>query len=179
MRKRSLVLFLTVLALFRFFAYDGFASSDEQRAEKKAEKEWETRKKILLEYGTRATANNEVSLRAFRDNGEADSRAMGQGKTDLVLHVLRQLSGKEKFFRAVGSLAAVTPMKSWDELQGLFEKETGRELGWFFKQWVDRKGLPDLRAESATVRRSGSRFEVGFDLVQKGDMYTLEIPVSV
>jgi aminopeptidase N len=76
------------------------------------------------------------------------------------------------------TLRADAPVFSWEDVRALFENEIRQDLGWFFGQWVDRKGLPDLRVENASVRRSKSRFEVSFDLVQKGEIYMLDVPVS-
>jgi uncharacterized iron-regulated protein len=149
--------------------------------EEQKDKDWSCRKKALVEYGVYAGEKNQVPLREFDGSGDAASLAMGRSKTALVFHQLKLLAGEERFSRIAGLAAfeAASVKRSWEDLRGLFEKETGQDLGWFFKQWVDRKGLPDLRAENPSVRRSGSRFEVVFDLVQKGEVYTLDIPVVI
>jgi uncharacterized iron-regulated protein len=149
--------------------------------EEKKEHGWSYRKKALVDYGAHADEKNQVPLREFDGGGDAASLAMGRSKTALVLHQLKLLAGEERFSRIAGLAAfeAASVKRSWEDLRRLFEKETGQDLGWFFKQWVDRKGLPDLRAENASVRRSGSRFEVGLDLVQKGEPYTLDVPVFI
>ena len=54
-----------------------------------------------------------------------------------------------------------------------------KTLSVFFRQWIDEKGLPELRVENAAIRRSGSAFEVSFDAVQKGKVYALEVPITV
>lgn len=142
---------------------------------------WALRKRALLEYCALANAKNEVSLGEFKGDENAATVAMEQGKAALVFHQLRRLAGEEIFSRVARELMSRGPSGkvSWSELRGLFEKETRTDLGWFFKQWIDRKGLPDLRPENAATRRSGSRFEVSFDLVQKGDVYVLEVPVFI
>ncbi len=142
--------------------------------------DWTHRKKIMLEYGVPVGALNELPLREFRGGDDAAFRSLGQGKTALVLHLLRLTAGEESFSRAVGRLSGGTMPGSfsWEDIRTFF-KESGRDLGWFFEQWIDRKGLPDLVAENESVRRSGSAFEVSFDLVQRGDIYTLEVPVYI
>ncbi len=143
--------------------------------------DWGHRKKIMLEYRTSVGATNEVPLREFRGGNDAASRSLGPGKTALVLHLLRRTAGEESFSRAVGKLPGGTlpERPTWEEVRTYFEKELGQNLGWFFEQWVDRKGLPDLMTENGLVRRSGSAFEVSFDLIQRGDVYVLEVPVFV
>ena len=141
--------------------------------------DWTYRKQLLLEYGALATTENEVPLRDFQGKTDEASRAIGHAKTVLVLHLLRRMSGEDAFSRIEGTHTVEDPVRSWDEIKGRFEKELGQDLGWFFKQWVDRKGLPDLRVEHASVQRNGSRFKISFDLVQKGEVYTLDVPILI
>ena len=148
-------------------------------AEQSAKEDWRIRKKLLLEYGTRVSEKNEVSLKELRGLEGPPSRAIGLGKAALVFHALRRLAGDAAFSRIERTLATGAPAASWADIRSLFENETGLDLGWFFAQWVDRTGLPDLRVESAAVRRNGGKFEVSFDLVQKGDVYVLDIPVTI
>jgi aminopeptidase N len=164
----------------------GFASTGSLDLRRDIENElsggdWTLRKKTLLDYSTYVGQANDVSLREFRGGDDAASRSIGQGKTALVLHLLKRTAGNETFSRSAGKLLAEprTGRITWDDVRMVFEKEGGRDLGWFFQQWVDRKGLPNLRAENGHVRRNGSAFEVSFDLIQQGDVYTLEIPVFI
>ena len=53
------------------------------------------------------------------------------------------------------------------------------DLGWFFTQWIDRKGLPDLRLGKAEVKASGSKFLVSFEVSQGKEPFVLDIPVTV
>lgn len=142
---------------------------------------WALRKRTLLEYSFLANAKNELSLGEFKGDENAATVAIEQGKAALVFHQLRTLAGEEIFFRVEKELMSRVPSGkiSWNVVRGLFEKETRTDLSWFFKQWIDRKGLPDLRLENAATRRNGSRFEVSFDLVQKGEVYVLEVPVFI
>ncbi|HEY6010611.1 MAG TPA: hypothetical protein VIX18_03995, partial [Nitrospirota bacterium] len=139
---------------------------------------WEYRKKVLLEYGTAVRSRNEAALREWRDNDDAASRAF-RGKTALVFDALRRLVGQDAFSRIAENLSGAAGAASWDDIKALVAKETGQDLGWFFSQWVDRKGLPDLVLEDATVRRRGDGFEVVIDLVQKGEVYVLDIPILI
>jgi uncharacterized iron-regulated protein len=149
--------------------------SEEQRGD------WEERKRILIDYGASVNSKNEVSLRDFPCGTGRAPKAIGEGKAALVFHMLKKLAGEEQFSVAQKefiNLAKIRPV-TWDDVRSVFEKQTGKDLGWFFKQWLDEKGLPDLRTEMAAVRRSGSGFEVSFDVVQKGKAYVLELPVAV
>ena len=155
------------------------AYTTEHLAEEKGGKGWAYRKKQLLRYEASVPAGKEVSVREYGGTMDAASLAIGRDKAGMVFHLLRRMSGDEVFFRVAKTLVSEAPSRSWDDIKALFEKELGQDLGWFFKQWVDRKGLPGLSVENAAAIRNGSRFEVRFDLVQKGDVYTLDIPVSI
>lgn len=193
MQKPYFMIFLTALITTHFFAFGSSALSgapdekgreftrsiSERIREEREDTGWAARKKLLLEYGISVTPKNEVSLRDFRGGDDAASRAIEGGKARMVFHLLRRLAGEEAFTRVAAKLGGETPVSSWDDVRGAFEKETGRDLDWFFKQWVDRKGLPDLSVENVTVRRNGSRFEVSLDLFQNGDIYVLDVPVSI
>ena len=205
MRKHSSTIILAVLTGFLSFAQLGSASSETKPSgvpeehgtwsqglsdsmiriyreeESRPGEGWALRKQAMLVYCALANAKNELALGEFKGDENAATVTMEQGKAALVFHQLRKLAGEEIFSRVASELMARGPSGkvSWNDIRGLFEKETRTDLGWFFKQWIDRKGLPDLRLENATTRRNGSRFEVSCDLVQKGEAYTLEVPVFI
>lgn len=151
----------------------------EQMEGELAHPDWTVRKKMLLEYQLQVNAKNEMTLREFQGNDAAASFAGGRIKTALVLHALKRATGEEVFSRVAGKIDKGVSEGSWDDVRVLVEKEARADFGWFFNQWVDRKGFPELRVENVSVRRNNSAFEVSFDLEQKGDIYKLDIPVNV
>ncbi len=179
MRKYYFIMFMVMLEGFFPFADNGVASLSGQNGETRTKNDWADRKQLLLEYGALVTTKNEVLLREFRSGTDEASRVIGHAKTVLIFHLLRRIAGEDVYSRLAGTHTVEDPVRSWDEIKERFEKELGQDLGWFFKQWVDRKGLPDLRVEQASVQRNGSRFKISFDLVQKGDVYTLDVPVLI
>ncbi|MFQ5724441.1 MAG: M1 family aminopeptidase, partial [Terriglobia bacterium] len=71
-------------------------------------------------------------------------------KGGLVLHMLRALLGEEPFRRALhhyGTKFARQPVDTEDFRKAIAEA-TGRELGWFFRQWLYRAGHPELRVQA-------------------------------
>jgi len=147
--------------------------------EEQAGEHWESRKHKMLVYSALVNTRNDLPLREIGSVGDAGASALRQEKTALVVHALRRMAGDEAFSRIVARLRAGAAGNSWDELRRLFERELGKDLGWFFSQWVDRNSLPDLGLENVAVRRAGSRFEVSFDLVQKDAVYVLEVPLVI
>jgi aminopeptidase N len=179
MQKYFVIMVLVILAGWFPCAEMGFASFPVQNGKMRESNDWTYRKQLLLEYGALATVKNEVSLRDFQSNADAASRAMAHAKTVLILHLLRRMAGEEAYARLADARTVEEPVRSWDEIKGRFEKELGLDLGWFFKQWVDRAGLPDLQVENAAVQRNAGQFKISFDLVQKGAVYILDIPVVI
>jgi uncharacterized iron-regulated protein len=150
--------------------------SEEQRGTDREE-----RKRRLIEYGASVNLDNEVSLRDFPCAPGRAPQAIGEGKAALVFHMLKKMTGEEPFAAAQKDFISLAKFRrvSWDDVKAVLEERSGTDLDWFFRQWVDEKGLPDLRVEKASTRRSGSGFEVSFDVVQKGKTYVLELPVTV
>ncbi|HEY4612629.1 MAG TPA: M1 family aminopeptidase, partial [Bacteroidota bacterium] len=69
-------------------------------------------------------------------------------KGALVLHMLRNEMGDEKFFAGIREYyrtyrngTALT-----HDLQRIMEQHAGRPLGWFFQQWIFRSGHPIIEA---------------------------------
>jgi aminopeptidase N len=67
-----------------------------------------------------------------------------------VLHMLRNLLGDEIFFRTLRRYAEVYGYTTagTEQLQSVFESETGMELEWFFNQWVYEAGYPVYRIKT-------------------------------
>jgi aminopeptidase N len=179
MRRYFVIMMMVILAGGFPNAGTGFASISVQNGGMKMNNGWLYRKQLLLEYGALSTVKNEVSLRDVTSDADEASRAVAHVKTVLVLHLLQRMAGDEAYARLADARTVQEPVRSWDEIRGRFEKELGLDLGWFFKQWVDGTGLPELRVENAEVQRNASRFKISFDLVQKGAVYILDVPVVI
>ena len=86
-----------------------------------------------------------------------------------VLHMLRGILGDEAFFRAVRRYYAdhAEGNATTADVQRAMEVESGRELGWFFHQWLEEPGFPRLAVDHAwepdaeevvlTLRQRGRR----------------------
>ncbi len=176
---------ITILIFLSFSrpcpALSGYtATMKDQMQQELSNKDGALRKKTLMDYLFSVNEKNEVSLRDFHGGDDAAARAI-EGKASLVLHQLRTVIGKDAFSVLTNTLETrpSTTAEPWERIKILSERETGLDLAWFFEQWVDRKGVPELRMENAAVRRSGSMFEVSFDILQNGDAYILDVPVQI
>ena len=64
----------------------------------------------------------------------------------MVLDMLRHLLGDEPFFQAIAHYAATYQNQTvvTDDLRKAVEESSGKDLGWFFEQWVYKAGYPEL-----------------------------------
>lgn len=104
-------------------------------------------------------------------------RALVYNKGAGVLHMLRRLLGDETFFRALGRFYADRRFQKagTDDLQRVFEAESGRPLGRFFERWIYETGIPRVRF---SWRSEPGTVTVTF--VQTGsDVYDIPVTVTI
>ncbi len=144
------------------------------------DKDREYRKRLLIDYRNYVNPENEISLREFRERIDFSTKAIGYGKSMMVFYMLKNIIGDEVFFKSLRAIIERKRFKkvSWDDIKTIFEEFSGKDLGDFFKQWIDEKGLPSLSIENEKVRISNGRFEVSFDIIQKNKTFIIDIPVE-
>ena len=76
----------------------------------------------------------------------------------MVFHMLRREIGEEPFWRGLRTLVArySGAYAGWKDVEQVFAETAGRELRWFFAQWVERPGAPSLQL-AASPALSGMR----------------------
>jgi aminopeptidase N len=99
-----------------------------------------------------------------------------------VLHMLRAVLGDAAWRRSLRRYLtrhAFGPVETAD-LRRAFEDETGRNLGWFFDQWVDHGGHPELRV-SRLWDESAKSLLITVEQVQEIDGLTplFRIPMTL
>lgn len=144
-------------------------------------KGWEYRKKILADYQSYVTPENEFPLRHFSGRTGFSSMAIGYGKGAMLFHMLRNIVGDEAFYRSLRRLIDKNKFRdaTWEDIRGAFEETYGKELGWFFSQWLDRKGVPSIEVLDARTLVLKGTPSVSFRLLQKGEAYRLKIPLNI
>jgi hypothetical protein len=117
-------------------------------------------------------------LTAFRSSSHDGQQAVGYGKAALVFHMLRDEIGAASFDKAIQGFYATQKhqVAGWDDLRRAFEAAAGRDLGWFFDQWLTRSGLPELSLSGAAVRGDGT---LRLTLEQSAPHYRLRVPVRI
>jgi uncharacterized iron-regulated protein len=142
---------------------------------------WKYRKQMLIDYKSYVSVEDDFPLKFFRGRTDRASRAMGYGKVAMVFHMLKDITGKKIFYDSLRDFIDENRFKaaSWDDLRESFEKKHGKDLGWFFSQWIEKEGLPDLRLEDVELKQIGSEFELHFHVNHKKTFYKLNMPVTI
>lgn len=134
----------------------------------------------------------DVPLAKF-GNDENVSRTIGYNKGALVFHALAQEIGQETFWDAIRHITArqTGRVTSWADLQRYFEEASGRDLQWFFEQWVQGNGAVEIRPTEATwdaakqelhlplEKPANLRVTLPIALGYAGDTRTVRQPVAV
>ncbi len=141
----------------------------------------EYRKKILTDYRNYVSHEKEISLKEFRQRKDRSTQAIGYGKTAMVFHLLKKEIGEEAFFGGLREIIAKGKFKtfSWDDLEKHFSTAAKQDLAPFFKQWVERKGLPTFHIEDPRVVYRDGQYRLTLDIRQEGEPYRFTLPVTV
>jgi aminopeptidase N len=139
------------------------------------------RKNILTDYASYVRADKDSPLKDFISRTDFASKSVGYGKGAMVFHMLKRLLGDEVFYGAVKELAKERRFQetSWDDIRSVFEKESGRELGSFFSQWLNRKGIPEVIIKDPAVTVVRGVPTVSFQVIQNDEPYALDLAVRI
>ena len=121
------------------------------------------------------------SLAQFRSRAHGAAAAVGYGKAAMVFLMLRDRIGQPAFLRGVRAFwkAERFRVASWADLRAAFERASGRRLGGFFAQWVERAGAPDVRIVRAQARAAHGGYELDLTLEQTAPAYRLRVPIEI
>ncbi len=140
------------------------------------------REKTCRTFSIQVNPGNDYPVREFRGKHEDFENDIGYGKASMIFHMLRRMVGDDVFWSTLRGVVRDHGGKvtSWDDFRDAFSKAAGRDLGWFFRQWLDRKGAPVLAAGPFTVtRRPDGLFLVRGTVLQTGKPWRLDVPVTV
>lgn len=102
------------------------------------------------------------------------------GKGAWVIAMLRHLLGDEKFNVLVQNYVKNFAGKggSTSGFQQLAEQAYGKELGWYFSEWIDTIGVPELQTDYV-VFRTQQGFRVSGSIKQDRDLFRMPVVVEV
>jgi tetratricopeptide (TPR) repeat protein len=104
--------------------------------------------------------------------------ALTGAKGATVMGMLRYVIGDEKFFQTLKAYAEQDGWKpsNTDDFRKVAEAVSGKDLGYFFTQWIESSGAPEFKLEYTIFRR-----EKGFRVMGKvtQDLDTFRMPVDL
>ncbi len=140
----------------------------------------EYRKRMLAGYQSYVNPKNDFPLRKFYERTSPASEAIGYGKGMMLFHMLKGIVGREVFYKSLKAMIAQYKWKraTWGDIEAVFEHQYGKNLGWFFSQWLDRKGVPAFMVGNQEAPVLNGVPQVSFELAQEGLPYRLTLPVT-
>ncbi|HET9961586.1 MAG TPA: M1 family aminopeptidase [Nitrospiraceae bacterium] len=113
----------------------------------------EQRRLMILGYSVYVGPGSDYPVAAFTRKSDEKDNAIGYQKAAMVFHMLRREIGEAGFWQGVRTLVSRYQGQAadWQELETVFEETAGRELRWFFAQWVESDGAPGLSFEASKI----------------------------
>ncbi len=102
------------------------------------------------------------------------------GKGAWVLNMLRNMLGDNKFSELLRRYAHEYGGKGGTTagFQKIAEELYGRQLGWFFGEWLDNIGVPNLQTEYVVYKSAGG-FRVTGTVKQDRDLFRMPVEIEV
>jgi len=117
------------------------------------------------------------AISSFTSKSHTASQVIGYNKVAYLFHMLKIEIGEEAFDRAIKRFWRDNKGKKagWPAVEQAFARESKRDLGWFFDQWLNQVGAPKLTLKS--VQYSAGKTTIR--LVQIPSDYRLSVPVRL
>ena len=136
------------------------------------------RVKWLRDYAA-LPAERDQPVRAFKSKQHQAAQVIGYNKVAFIFHMLTMEIGEQAFDAGLRRFWSEHKFASagWRELQAAFEKSAGRDLSWFFDQWLDRRGAPRLSLGAHGVEQVEAGFRTRIEIIQPVAGYRFRLPV--
>ncbi len=130
-----------------------------------------------------------AALPAARDAAVVDftakrheaAQVIGYNKVAFIFHMLSREIGAAAFAEALAKFWQRHRFRvaGWAELRQAFEVAAGRDLRWFFEQWLTRVGAPRLSLGAVAARAEAAHYRLDLTLRQDLPAYRLSVPVVI
>lgn len=142
---------------------------------------WERRQRMMNAYQNNVADRAPSPLSEFTASNDRISKFIGYAKSAIVIHMLRRLVGDEQFFPAMRRFVAENLFRvaSWSDIRRTFERAAGKDLAWFFDQWINGVAMPELALDGVRVLAVGDKHELRLAITQKPSMSLASVPLTV
>ncbi|MGA6827146.1 M1 family metallopeptidase [Nitrospira sp. NS4] len=144
----------------------------------------EQRRLMTQGYSLYVTPRSDYPVAEFQRKSDEKDNAIGYQKAAMVFHQLRMEIGDDAFWRGVKQVVQEYSGRhaDWKDLEGLFARVSGKDLRWFFAQWVERAGAPQLSLVDASASPPADQpgaFRLHVAVRQEGEPFRVTVPVEV
>jgi aminopeptidase N len=124
-------------------------------------------------------AARDLPVGEFRSKQHQAAQVIGYNKLAFIFHMLELEIGPQAFAEAIRRFWREQRFASasWAQLQAAFEQAAGRDLGWFFSQWLEYAGAPRLSLGAHSVTRVDEGYLTRIEVLQPVAGYRLRLPV--
>jgi len=101
-------------------------------------------------------------------------------KGAFVFRSLQFVLGNEIFFKGLRELLRECHGKECNltDVQDIFEKVSGQDLDWFFKEWFYTTKVPNYKIENLSLVQKNGKYIVSFDIIDKSN-FTMPLEVEI
>jgi len=143
----------------------------------------EYRRSALQAYRDYVNQVNEIPLREFRSRHDAATSAIGYNKSLMLFHMLRRDVGDDLFNKSLQTFYRLNKFKKvgFNEIKDALESVSGKTFGYFFDQWINRTGAPELALSDVNLAVESGQYNLTYTLsqMQEGEPFLIRIPVAV
>jgi len=131
----------------------------------------------LRDYAALPAARDQPVI-AFTSKTHQASQVIGYNKVAFIFHMLRSELGEKPFAQGLKLFWTNNKFQvaGWEQIRAAFEQAAGRDLRWFFRQWLSRPGAPRIHIEKHSLSKAGA---VAVTLRQDDPTYRLSVNVDV
>ncbi|HKT34766.1 MAG TPA: M1 family aminopeptidase [Nitrospira sp.] len=140
------------------------------------------RRLMLRGYNLHVPPERDYPLRQFMQKHDERDNGIGYQKAAMIFHLLRQEVGDEPFWRSLKQLVVRYRGRraDWHDLERVFSDISGKDLRWFFAEWVERSGAPNVSVKTVTARPASSgTFTLQGSVVQTAPLFQSPLPVRI
>ncbi|MCI0418352.1 MAG: tetratricopeptide repeat protein [Acidobacteria bacterium] len=129
-----------------------------------------------LLHEDKSTIRNAYQLQVY----SPEYNSILKSKGAYVLHMLRWVLGDENFFKVLKEYVYNFGYKeaSIQDFKPIAEKVSAQNLTYFFSQWIDQNGVPDLKYDYTTYRAKEG-FKVSGTIRQNIDTFRMPVEITI
>ena len=126
-------------------------------------------------------ADRDRPVVAFTGNHHQAAQVIGYNKVAFVFHMLRREVGDAAFREALRRFWQHKRFKvaDWSDIEAVFAEQAGRDLTWFFEQWLRRLGAPRIELAGVEVAPRAGGYRITVRLRQTGPRFRIKVPIVI